>query len=87
MFTDTVAVTEISMTTVLARRGVGRAAWKRVIDNLIASEKEDLKDLAILRRLLANNKEGQELIAQMQERKTVRVIELTQLYHYREGKE
>lgn len=87
MFTDSVAVTEIPITTVLARRGVGKAAWKRVIDNLIASEKEDLQDLATLRRLLANNPQAQELISQMHQRKTIRVIELTQLLHYKDKEE
>lgn len=70
----------------IQRRGVGRTEWKRVIDEIIASEREDMRDMAILRRLLHGNAEGQQLIAQMQERKTRRVDELNSLYHYKEAK-
>jgi hypothetical protein len=69
-------------TNAISRRGVGKAVWKRVIENLIISEKEDIKDMAILRRLLGNNVEGLKLLAEMQERKTIRVIELNDLLHY-----
>lgn len=81
MFTEIPVKGEVTNT--LARRGVGKVAWRNVIENLIHSEKEDMEDMAVLRRLLANNGEGQKLIAQMQQRKAIRVIELTQLLHYK----
>lgn len=81
MFTESI-VAEISMTKTVQRRGVGKALWKRVIENIIASEKEDMQDMAVLRRLLHNNLQGQKLLAEMADRKTIRVMELTQLLHY-----
>lgn len=81
MFTEE---TTAKNTDLLQRRGVGKVLWRNVIDNLIYSEKEDLHDLAILRRLMAGNQEGQKLIAQMQERKTIRIVELNDLRHYRD---
>ena len=77
MFTDSATVTNA-----LARRGVGRAAWKRVIENLIYSEKEDLKDMAVLRRLMGNNPEGHKLLSEMSDRKTIRISELSDLLRY-----
>lgn len=81
MFTDSVVLEATPMTNTLRRRGVGKAAWRRVIDNLIASEKEDMRDLSTLRRKI-KDPELLEIIAAMQERKTLRVIELTELLHY-----
>lgn len=82
MFTDTLAVNGHGSINTLKRRGVGKAGWKRVIDNLIFSEKEDMKDMATLRRLLGNNPEGLKLIAEMMERKAIRVMELNDLLRY-----
>lgn len=79
MFTDT--LTAPLPTRTLKQRGAGKASWKRVIDNLIASEREDMKDLATLRRRV-NDPELLKLIAEMMERKTIRVMELNDLYHY-----
>lgn len=70
----------------IQRRGVGRSEWKRVIDEIIASEREDMRDLATLRRLLHASTEGQQLIAQMLDRKAIRMDELNTLYHYKEAK-
>ena len=80
MFTDGVA----EPVSLLQRRGAGKAGWKRVIENLIQSEKEDLQDLRTLRRLLTNNPEGLRILAEMAERKTIRVIELNDLLHYKD---
>jgi hypothetical protein len=85
LFTDTTRAN--TATDAIRRRGVGKAAWRRVIENLIFSEKEDMKDLAALRRLLGNNAEAQRIIAEMQERKTIRVIELNDLLRYQEKSE
>jgi hypothetical protein len=57
-----------------------------VIDEIIASEREDMRDLATLRRLLHASNEGQQIIAQMLDRKATRMDELNTLYHYREAK-
>lgn len=83
MFTES-PVREVSMTQTIQRRGVGKAIWRRVIDNLIASEKEDLQDMRTLRRMLANNPEAMKILAEMAERKTIRVMELTDLLHYKD---
>jgi hypothetical protein len=82
MFTDTCI--DISPIGTLKQRGAGKAAWRRVIDNIIASEKEDMKDLATLRRKV-NDPELLKIIAEMLERKAIRVMELTDLYHYKDG--
>lgn len=66
-----------------ARRGVGKTEWRRAIDELIASEKADIPDLATLRRLLHNNNEGLRLIAQLLERNALRVSALNELYQYK----
>lgn len=79
MFTDT--VTASLPTRTLKQRGAGKASWKRVIDNLIASEREDMKDLATLRRKV-NDPDLLRIIAEMMERKAIRVMELNDLYHY-----
>lgn len=55
-----------------------------MIDQLIASEKADLEDLRTLRRRI-NDPELLKIITEIYERKTIRVIELTQLYHYRDS--
>lgn len=84
MFTDNV-LEATPMTSTLRRRGVGKAIWRRVIDNLIASEKEDMIDLAVLRRKITDP-ELLRIIAAMQERKTIRVIELNELLRYKESR-
>lgn len=85
MSTVTVALNP-SSPKLLSRRGVGKAAWNRVIENLIFSEKEDLKDLARLRAKFSLDAEAQRIIAEMQERKTIRIIELNDLLHYDDKK-
>lgn len=87
MFADDIAVKNTPITDALSRRGVGKVAWRNVLDILISSEKEDLRDLAILRHMVSNNPQGLKLIAQMQERKSIRIVELNDLRHYREPSE
>lgn len=81
MFTDS-PVRETSINSAIRRRGVGKAIWKQMIEELIASEKADLKDLAVLRRLLSSSNEGLRVIADLHARKTVRVDELNELLRY-----
>lgn len=81
MYADTIEA-PASINKAIARRGVGKAAWRQVIENLIYSEKEDLKDLAILQSKLANDKDALRLLNDMQARKTIRIIELNELLRY-----
>lgn len=82
MYTDNIAVKERPITDAISRRGVGKAMWKRMIDELIASEKEDLKDLQALRNRMSGDPQAMRLIAALQERKTERVIQLNELLRY-----
>jgi hypothetical protein len=82
MYADNTGIA-ISTLKTIRRRPVGRAAWRKTVEDLITSEKEDLKDMQKLRELLANDVKGLRLLAQMQERKTERIVELTQLLQYR----
>lgn len=81
MYAANSTITSEPIMTAISRRGVGKAAWKRVIEELIASEKEDLLDLAVLRRKV-NDIELQRVIAQLYERKAERVIQLNELLRY-----
>lgn len=83
MYADTIAA-PVSINKAIARRGVGKAAWRNVIENLIYSEKEDLKDLAVLQDKLANDKEALRLLNDLQARKTIRIIELHDLLRYQD---
>ena len=68
---------------ILQRRGVGKVQWRNMINELIASEREDLMDLAVLRRKISDP-ELQRIISQLYERKAIRVIELNDLLHYKD---
>lgn len=85
MYADSLTM-DVAHLKAIRRRPAGAAAWREAVRNLIASEKEDLKDMAKLRELLANDVKGLRLLAQMQERKTERITELTQLLEYRDPK-
>lgn len=82
MFTDT--VTGSSVTNNLQRRVAGKVGWRRVLENIIASEREDMHALATLRRK-TSDPELLRLIAEMQERKSIRIMELTQLFQYKDA--
>lgn len=82
MYTETIAARTIPITNAISRRGVGKARWRSVIDELIASEREDLKDLQALRNRLSNDSQALKLIAAIQERKTERVCQLNELLRY-----
>ena len=78
------AIVETTPASVLNRRGVGKAAWRNVIENLIFSEREDLKDLQRLQTKLGADPEAMKILQDMQARKTIRIIELNDLMHYRD---
>lgn len=82
MFTDT--YNGVSPISTLKQRGAGKAAWRRVIDNIIASEKEDMRDMAVLQREI-NDPKLLKIISDMLARKAIRVMELADLYHYKDG--
>lgn len=82
MYREITVVKNISTNNSVARRGVGKASWKRVLMSVIESEQEDLEDLAILRQKLRNDPEALRIIAEMSDRKTVRIVQLTQLLRY-----
>lgn len=50
--------------------------------DIIESEQEDLEDLAVLRHKLRDDSEALRIIAEMCDRKTVRIVQLTQLLRY-----
>lgn len=81
MYADNIAVRNEPITNAISRRGVGKAAWKRVIEELIASEQEDMKDLKALRRKVMD-KESMSIIADLLERKVERVTQLNELLRY-----
>lgn len=78
---DSAAIKDTSRDAI-SRRGVGKAIWKRMIDDLIDSERADLEDLRILRRKLFSDPQALQLIAVMQERKSDRIIYLNELLRY-----
>jgi hypothetical protein len=65
------------------RRDVGGRAWHYMIDQIIDSERQEIKKLRFLRQN-TNDCESLQVIADLQEGKMIRVIELEQLYDYRE---
>lgn len=81
MYAGNTALRMEPVTTAISRRGVGKAAWKRVIEELIASEQEDMKDLRTLRRKVMDV-ESLRLISDLMERKAERVIQLNELLRY-----
>jgi hypothetical protein len=68
---------------ILQRRGVGKVHWRNMINELIASEQEDMLDLNVLRRKV-KDPELQSIISQLYERKSIRIIELNNLLRYRD---
>lgn len=82
---NTVALPSVPISTI-QRRGVGRTEWRNVIDEIIASERADMRDLARLRQLLGKDPEAMALLMLLQERKSIRMDDLNTLYHYKEAK-
>lgn len=82
MYQETTIVRNITTNNAVTRRGVGKAAWRRTLMNLIESEQDDLEDLEILRMKLRNDPEALRILAEMSDRKTVRIVQLTQLLRY-----
>lgn len=85
MFADS-TVLDVAHLKTIRRRPAGAAAWRNAVRDLIASEKEDLKDMQKLGELLANDVKGLRILAQMQARKSERIVELTQLLEYKDPK-
>lgn len=67
----------------IQRRKAGETWWKNVINDLIESEKDDLRELRDLRDR-TRDMDTMRLICTLLARKTERVIELTQLLHYKD---
>lgn len=82
MYREITIVKNVTTNNNVTRRGVGKASWRRVLMDIIESEQEDLEDLAILRHKLRDDPEALRIIAEMSDRKTVRIIQLTQLLRY-----
>lgn len=82
MYQETTIVRNIATNNTITRRGVGKASWRRVLMNLIESEQDDLEDLEILRQKLRDDKEALRILAEMSDRKTIRIVQLTQLLRY-----
>lgn len=82
MYQDTTIVRNIATNNTVTRRGVGKASWRRTLMNLIESEQDDLEDLEILRQKLCDDKEALRILAEMSDRKTIRIVQLTQLLRY-----
>jgi hypothetical protein len=70
----------------VSRREVGKSAWKDQLMTLIDSERDDLDALAILRRKLKEDKEAMLILAEMSDRKSRRILEMTILLRYSDKK-
>lgn len=68
---------------VLNRRGVGKVVWRSVINDLIESERQDLRELREMRDR-TRDLDMMRLLCTLLERKTERVIELNELLRYRD---
>jgi hypothetical protein len=84
MYKEQIIERNIANNNAVTRRGVGKASWRRTLMNIIESEQEDLEDLAILRNKLRNDPEALRILSEMSDRKTVRIVQLTQLLRYSE---
>jgi hypothetical protein len=84
MYKEQIIERNIANNNAVTRRGVGKASWRRVLMNIIESEQDDLEDLAILRNKLRNDPEALRILSEMSDRKTVRIVQLTQLLRYSE---
>jgi hypothetical protein len=84
MYKEQIIERNIANNNAVTRRGVGKASWRRTLMNISESEQEDLEDLAILRNKLRNDPEALRILSEMSDRKTVRIVQLTQLLRYSE---
>jgi hypothetical protein len=84
MYKEQIIERNIANNNAVTRRGVGKASWRRTLMNIIESEQDDLEDLAILRNKLRNDPEALRILSEMSDRKTVRIVQLTQLLRYSE---
>lgn len=81
MYSDAVAVKDTLMDAI-SRRPVGKASWKRMLDEIIASEREDLKDMQLLRLRLKGDSQAIDLLGILQARKSERIAQLNELHRY-----
>lgn len=70
----------------IRRRPAGAAAWRDAVREIIASEKEDLKDMQRMEEMLFDNPGALRILTRMQRRKTERIIELQTLLEYKDPK-
>lgn len=78
-----IAEKPVSPRTALKRRQAGGSWWRNMIDELIASEKADLREMRELRDR-TRDLDTMRLLTVLYERKVERLFELGQLYEYKD---